>query len=671
MTRSGGVLSRRTRGVRSHGGPSWCSSAGSVVRPNWFRRTILVSLSVASALVLTACLAPDEYDPTGNEPIGHLDITQVAGSAVRVSGWAIDPNTSASVVVNVVSQGRTYATTADLARPDVAAVHRGHGERHGFEFTTPSLGTGKTSVCVWVPNVGPGRHGRLLGCRTIVLRSDDSAGRFESLRKLADGSGRLTGWGVEPELPNRSVDVQWALNGGRWNNAPTTVMRSDVNRIVGVSGAHGFSIDVPLVEGTNQICMRVPAYGRGNAADLGCRTVIVDPVLPDDVVSPVAAGLDLLTVVPVGPPAGHPLAAMSRDAGVSTILGDGSVMWFFGDTSESAPGGDLRYFVNNTAAVADGVRPHETSDAIDGEGHPVLVFAPLATPSFTPACPQDWKPVFWPLSAVTVPSAGDEGVDRVIVYLANVCLGNNEMQMSSRGVSVGEYIYDHANPPTDLRPIVGRVLTQNLFPTSARAYGMAALYDGEFVYAYHCGKPGSDGTVNWPNNPGYGPCTVGRVAPALVGDPSSYAYYLGSEHDADDDDSWSDDPRSAGGMQIPVIDESADREMPVAAFTITSDPFHGYLMVYSPWPGFTDRLVLRRGETPVGPWSHQDVYRLPGCNDLVAGRSKLCYAATAQPSFSTAGSVGIGYYDQIVDLEPRRGAYLAGTVATRWPSGQG
>lgn len=625
------------------------------------------------AIMVTGCLGPDEYDPTGNEPIGHLDLVQVAGSAVRVVGWALDPNTTGPVVVEVVSRGTVHRTTADRPRPDVAVVHPRYGERHGFDFTTPSLGSGGAPVCVWVPNVGAGSRGRLLGCRSVALRSDDSLGRFESLTALPGGRARLVGWGLEPELPHRSVDVQWALNGGEWNDAPTTVARPDVNRAFGVSGSHGFSVVMTLVEGTNRVCMRVPAYGRGRAADLGCRTVVAeqggggqDP--PPDVVSPVAAGEDLSSVLVVGPRPGHPLIAMSRDAGTSTILGDGSVMWFFGDTSESTPRGGLRYFVNNTAAVAPPERPHETRDAVDADGHPVLSFAPLDEPSFDPPCPREWTPVFWPMSAVSVPLSVDAArvVDRVVVYLANVCLGTGEMQMGSRGVSVAEYVYDSSGPPDE--PIIGTVITQNLFPTHARANGMAALYEGGYVHAYECRRPDADGSVVWPDDPGYGPCTVARVSPTRVGDPASYEYYLGWGHDPADRGSWSDDPDSAGPMWIPAEDPSVDREMPVAAFTITSDPHHGYVMAHSPWPGFTDRLVLRRAPTPVGPWSAREVYRLPGCNDRVEGRAKLCYAATAQPAFSTPDAIGIGYYDQIVDLEPRRGAYLAGTVARRWPT---
>jgi hypothetical protein len=55
---------------------------------------------------------------------------------------------------------------------------------------------------------------------------------------------------------------------------------------------------------------------------------------------------------------------------------------------------------------------------------------------------------------------------------------------------------------------------------------------------------------------------------------------------------------------------------------------------------------------------------LPGCRDSVGGRQFLCYAGTAQPQFGDGGggTLGIGYFDQLVAVGPTRGAYLVATV---------
>lgn len=643
---------------------------------------MLVAFGVLFATLVTACLGPTEFDPTGDEPIGSLDVIHVAGSSVRVVGWAIDPNTTSPVVVSVGFGGRTFTTRADVTRADVGAAFPGYGSRHGFDFTTPSLGTERMPVCVWVENVGPGGRGRLLGCHTMTPVGDDADGRFDAFTTIGDGRGRLVGWALEPEIPHKPITVEWSLNGGDWKTAPTDVVRDDINRTFATTGTHGFSVDIDLVRGSNRVCMRVPAWGRGSGANMGCRTVT------HDVASPITTGLDLLTVFRVGPPDGHALVAMSRDAGVSTVLGDGSVMWFFGDSFEFDEADRLKYFVNNTSAWASRAVPHQTVDAISANGTAVESFTPPVTPAFSPSCPANWKPVHWPLSAVTVPTGS--GTDEVFVYLANVCLGTGEMQMSGRGISVAGLTYDPERPPGPDRPVDATIITQNLFPTSAPTYGTAAVFrpdpDGVgegFIHVYQCGRPANDGTTHWPNDPDYGPCTVGRVRPSDIGDAGSYEFFRGQDHEPpsedpgdpevvlppiDDDRFWDSDPSSAGAMEIPVEDGSVDKELPVAAFTIVQDPHHGYVMAYSPWPGFTKEIALRRSDSPIGPWSEQYKYRLPGCEDTLGGKVQTCYAGTPQPFLSTEDRVGIGYYDQLVGLKPTRGSYLAGTVARLWPS---
>lgn len=513
-----------------------------------------------------------------------------------------------------------------------------------------------------------------MGCPTVVLKSDDAVGRFESFRMAGADRGRLVGWALEPEIPHLPTTVQWSLNGGPWKQEQTTVPRLDVNWVYATSGTHGFSIDLPLPLGRNEVCMRVPSFGRGAGANLGCRSVYSDRV------SAVVPGQDLLTIAPVGPGPDHPLHAMSRDAGVSTVLGDGSVMWFFGDTGENLPTGGFKYFLNNTAALAVAGSPLVTIDAVDTEGRPVQAFTPLLTPAFDPPCPNDMKGVLWPMSAVTVPSG--DGTDDVFAYLSNMCLGDGEMNFVYRGVSVARYRYDPAAPPTMSRPIVGEMVTQNLFTTSEPAYGTGAVYvpgsgatgaGGGFVYVYQCAGPRDGDGPYWPDDPSFGPCTVGRVPPSGIGDRALYEYFRGDgagdpSAQINDPDLWvTDDVTAAEPMDIAVVDPSVHREMPVSAFTVVNDPYHGFLMVYSPWPGLTDEIVVRRGSSPIGPWDGENVYRVPGCDDSYGGVAGYCYAATAQPVLSAPDRIGIGYYDQIVGLSTVRGAYLAGTVAVRWP----
>jgi len=101
--------------------------------------------------------------PTGS-PIGSLDSAVRTGWSVTVSGWAIDPDTAASIPVHVYANGVVQGVLADRDRPDVGAFFTGYGSAHGFTLTIPSAAP--VEICVFgIESAGSGGN-RLLGCRT-------------------------------------------------------------------------------------------------------------------------------------------------------------------------------------------------------------------------------------------------------------------------------------------------------------------------------------------------------------------------------------------------------------------------------------------------------------------------------------------------------------------------
>jgi hypothetical protein len=114
--------------------------------------------------------------PILSDPVGSLDGVAVdatpAGMTLRgamptqLVGWALDPNTSASVDVRILVDGGVAATvTADDNRPDLAPYYPRFGTRHGYS-TSVSLSPGRHNVCAVAVNTRAGSD-RLLGCRTI------------------------------------------------------------------------------------------------------------------------------------------------------------------------------------------------------------------------------------------------------------------------------------------------------------------------------------------------------------------------------------------------------------------------------------------------------------------------------------------------------------------------
>ncbi len=575
---------------------------------------------------------------------------------MRITGWAIDPNTTAPVYVTISHLSVGSKHLANVSRPDVAKAFPKYGAKHGFDITTPTSGANAKvgEVCLWIENVGAGKDDRILGCREVKLRSDNATGNFEAATALNPRLLRATGWGLDPETTN-PVKVRYTVDGGSPLQVTADRPRPDVNKSIGIGGNHGFVIDVPVEVGSHKICVKVVGVGRGKDADLGCKTVLTESA------TPVGPGGDLLSVLIVGPGLGHPLSGTDRDAGVSTILGDGSVLWLFGDTGGWNPDGTLRYFINNTAAWAPASSPTATTDGVAPGSVPHQFVYPAAP--FTKSCPPKWKSAMWPMSAVAVPIPDPDISDpkllknRVVAFMGNVCMGG-AWEMQSRGVSVVQWVYDPTAPPQGM-PIVGTVVNQNLFGAGDE-YGTGAYYDGTHIKAYKCGRPADDGLRHYPTDPAYGPCTVARVAPGSVGSRSAWEFWAGEGAAP----SWTAALANAAAMVVPG--DGIDKQMPVTAFSVHPDSQTGkFLMTYSPWPGLTPWIFVRSADSDTGPWSPPLAYEMPGCDDSAKGESRHCYAAIAQPVLSTGSRLGIGYFDQLIALDPPRGGYLAGTVTRR------
>ncbi|MCX6510972.1 MAG: hypothetical protein NT081_09220 [Actinobacteria bacterium] len=102
---------------------------------------------------------------SGGSPTGFLDSVTRTSGGIAVNGWAIDPDTAASVDIHVYVNGVNTLASASGSRPDVGAAMPGYGNNHGFAVTVPARGN-SSDVCVYGINVGVGVH-VLLGCRKV------------------------------------------------------------------------------------------------------------------------------------------------------------------------------------------------------------------------------------------------------------------------------------------------------------------------------------------------------------------------------------------------------------------------------------------------------------------------------------------------------------------------
>jgi hypothetical protein len=81
-------------------------------------------------------------------PIGVIDWVTATGVQVTVSGWALDPDTTAPIGVHFLIDGVwTGATTAASSRPDVGTAY-GKGDLHGYNATFPTT-PGTHTICAY------------------------------------------------------------------------------------------------------------------------------------------------------------------------------------------------------------------------------------------------------------------------------------------------------------------------------------------------------------------------------------------------------------------------------------------------------------------------------------------------------------------------------------------
>ncbi len=237
------------------------------------RRCSVLLVVIATIATLTA--VPSEAQPGSDLPFGALDKADYADGALRVAGWALDPNSGEPIDVHFYVDGQLIGgTRAAIARPDVGVRHR-LGDRHGFDrvFRAPRSGT----VCAWGLNVGPG-HNRPVACRSYGTSSTPTnnhrvLGRLDSVR-VNGNRLHIGGWAFDGDVSGPiSVHV---YVGDRVTGVSARSLRRDVARVHGVSPHHGFNASMRAPDGVHRVCAYgIDASGRGPNIGLGCRTVIV------------------------------------------------------------------------------------------------------------------------------------------------------------------------------------------------------------------------------------------------------------------------------------------------------------------------------------------------------------------------------------------------------------
>jgi len=211
----------------------------------------------------------------GPNPFGNVENTFLWPGGVRVTGWAIDPNSTAGINVDIYSDGKMVArTAADNDRPDVGNIYFAYGTTHGFD-TVVSLPAGRHQLCVYGLNVGAGTSNPQLGCKSVTVPTNNPLGHFENASG-ALGVLNVSGWALDPDS-TASIGVHVYVDGKFAGATTASGNRADVARVyAGWGAAHGFSTSVIVSGGTHTVCVYGINVGRGTTnPQLGCKTVTV------------------------------------------------------------------------------------------------------------------------------------------------------------------------------------------------------------------------------------------------------------------------------------------------------------------------------------------------------------------------------------------------------------
>lgn len=249
-------------------------------------------------------------DVPAGSPIGNFELAEgLAGGAVRLHGWTIDPDVPTATPVIHIYLGAPAGSgapardggPANLHRPDVAAAYPLAGAAHGFDIVVRGIAPGTHTAYVYALDAGGGGAHTFLGSRTLtvpVTAPGSPVGNLD-IGEGRPGSIRLNGWTVDPDAKTMPTRVHVYVDGPAGSGAVgrdvglANRARDDVAAAYPGSGtAHGFDVVMrPVAPGPHVVYVyAINAAGGGENPLIGWAHVTVAPdVTPPAVSVPAVA----------------------------------------------------------------------------------------------------------------------------------------------------------------------------------------------------------------------------------------------------------------------------------------------------------------------------------------------------------------------------------------------
>jgi Fibronectin type III domain len=241
-------------------------------------RTLRIAGAGLVASLLVAVQTPAAQAATPKLPVGAMTSAAQWARGVLLTGWAVDPDTKAAVVIDVVVAGRLRATKpAAEASTSISHTYAAWGPNHGITVHI-HLKSGTYRACFVAHNVGPGAATRTIGCRTFTL-ADSPFGTLTSLTAVAGGV-RALGWAIDYDVPTTPLRIMIVADTKLVAQVFAARRRADLQRYGDYAVPHGFDVTVPLNNGPHTVCVIAVNQGAGSSLRWPCRQVSVANIPP-------------------------------------------------------------------------------------------------------------------------------------------------------------------------------------------------------------------------------------------------------------------------------------------------------------------------------------------------------------------------------------------------------
>ncbi len=238
---------------------------------------------------LDAIHCGDDCPPVRSYARANLEELEAGPNQIRIHGWAYDPDFEAfTTVVHVYAfyDGSQVPVALDTPvvraggfRPDVNRAFAIEGN-HGFNRAL-SIRSGNHRVCAYSLSVDPDGNlddlNRLIDCRNVTITDQAPArGVYDFLAANGD-TLTVYGWAYDLDAETQALSVEIHVDGVLADTINADMARLDVNKILGVSGPHGFDHKLVVSAGTHEVCIFAVGIDRvgqsdGSKVALGCRT---------------------------------------------------------------------------------------------------------------------------------------------------------------------------------------------------------------------------------------------------------------------------------------------------------------------------------------------------------------------------------------------------------------